>query len=82
MIVVWEGVADSGWVFVAVSQPMDVLKARLQKGGEGTSATRLLRKIWREEGHKGVWRGYWLSECIRSCSTFRICADQSRFAPR
>ena len=44
---------------------MDVLKARLQKGGEGTSATRLLRKIWREEGHKGVWRGYWLSKHVR-----------------
>jgi len=53
---VWSGLA---------AQPMDVLKARLQKGGEGTSATRLLRKIWREEGHKGVWRGYWLSKHVR-----------------
>lgn len=43
---------------------MDVMKARLQKGNEGTSATRLLQKIWREEGYRGVWRGYWLSNAI------------------
>lgn len=43
---------------------MDVMKARLQKGNEGTSATKLLKKIWREEGYKGVWRGYWLSNLV------------------
>nr|CRX78999.1 hypothetical protein ls5930a1_00070 [Leucosporidium scottii] len=48
----------------AIWTPMDVMKARLQKGNEGTSATKLLKKIWREEGYKGVWRGYWLSNLV------------------
>ncbi|SGY79714.1 BQ5605_C008g05208 [Microbotryum silenes-dioicae] len=49
----------------AIWTPMDVMKARLQKGGEGTtSASKLLRKIWKEEGYRGVFRGYWLSNAI------------------
>ncbi|KAL8290560.1 hypothetical protein RQP46_002818 [Phenoliferia psychrophenolica] len=45
--------------------PLEVLKSRLQKGGEGTtSGTKLLGKIWREEGYRGVWRGYWVSMAI------------------
>lgn len=41
---------------------MDVLKQRLQTGKETTkSAPTLIRRIWREEGHRGVWRGYFFS---------------------
>ena len=41
---------------------MDVLKQRLQTGREQTkSATTLIRKIWAEEGYRGVWRGYFFS---------------------
>ncbi|KAI5476901.1 mitochondrial carrier protein [Pseudohyphozyma bogoriensis] len=45
--------------------PVFVMKARLQKGNEGTtSAVTLMRKIWAEEGYKGVFRGYWMSMAI------------------
>ncbi|GAA5864473.1 hypothetical protein JCM1840_000512 [Sporobolomyces johnsonii] len=44
--------------------PLDVLKSRLQKGGEGTSAIALMRKIVREEGPKGLFRGYWLGNVL------------------
>ena len=41
---------------------MDVLKQRLQTGKETTkSAPVLVRKIWAEEGYRGVWRGYFFS---------------------
>ena len=41
---------------------MDVLKQRLQTGHESTkSATTLIKKIWKEEGYRGVWRGYFFS---------------------
>lgn len=50
----------------ALWTPMDVMKARLQRGNEGgtTSATALLKKIWKEEGYRGVWRGYWVSMVV------------------
>lgn len=41
---------------------MDVLKQRLQTGKESTkSAPILIKKIWKEEGYRGVWRGYFFS---------------------
>ena len=41
---------------------MDVLKQRLQTGKESTkSSPELIRKIWKEEGYRGVWRGYFFS---------------------
>ncbi|KAM0746545.1 mitochondrial carrier [Meredithblackwellia eburnea MCA 4105] len=44
--------------------PLEVLKSRLQKGEKETSTVKLLAKIWREEGYRGVWRGYWVSMAI------------------
>ncbi|GAA6007416.1 hypothetical protein JCM10207_006334 [Rhodosporidiobolus poonsookiae] len=44
--------------------PLDVLKSRLQKGREGTSAIALMRKIVREEGWMGFQRGYWMGTAI------------------
>jgi len=42
--------------------PMDVLKQRLQTGRESTkSAPTLIKRIWKEEGYRGVWRGYFFS---------------------
>lgn len=35
---------------------MEVVKSRLQRGGDGTSATALLKRIWRDEGYRGVFR--------------------------
>lgn len=36
---------------------MDVMKSRLQKGEDGTNSARvLIRKIWKEEGYRGVFR--------------------------
>jgi len=41
------------------------MKSRLQKGEDGTSSARtLLTKIWKEEGYKGVFRGYWMSIAV------------------
>lgn len=41
---------------------MDVLKQRLQTGKEKTkSAPTLIKQIWRDEGYRGVWRGYFFS---------------------
>lgn len=41
---------------------MDVLKQRLQSGKESTkSAASLIKTIWKEEGHRGLWRGYLFS---------------------
>ncbi|GAA6035738.1 hypothetical protein JCM8097_005676 [Rhodosporidiobolus ruineniae] len=48
----------------AIWTPLDVLKSRLQKGDEGTSALRLIRKIVREEGWVGLQRGYWISTAV------------------
>ncbi|GAA5986042.1 hypothetical protein JCM11641_005536 [Rhodosporidiobolus odoratus] len=48
----------------AIWTPLDVLKSRLQKGDEGTSAVQLVRKIVREEGWKGLQRGYWVGTAI------------------
>ncbi|KAM0789031.1 hypothetical protein ACM66B_003097 [Microbotryomycetes sp. NB124-2] len=44
--------------------PMDVLKSRLQHGAEGTSAIKLVGKILRQEGIKGLYKGYWLGNAI------------------
>ncbi|KAF7973963.1 hypothetical protein HWV62_13932 [Athelia sp. TMB] len=44
--------------------PMEVVKSRLQRGGEGNSATMLLKRIWREEGHRGVFRGFWMGIAV------------------
>lgn len=50
---------------------LDVLKGRQQKanrsipGNEASmSASKLLAKIWREEGAAGVWRGYFVSMVV------------------
>ena len=41
---------------------MDVLKQRLQTGREKTkSAPTLIKQIWRDEGYRGIWRGYFFS---------------------
>lgn len=49
----------------AIWTPLDVLKSRLQKGNEGTtSALTLSRKIIREEGVKGLFRGYMLGNFL------------------
>lgn len=46
----------------AIWTPMDVLKQRLQTGRESTkSAPVLIKRIWKEEGYRGVWRGYFFS---------------------
>ncbi|KAK9896895.1 mitochondrial carrier [Cystobasidium minutum MCA 4210] len=46
----------------AIWTPMDVLKQRLQTGKESTkSAPVLIKRIWKEEGYRGVWRGYFFS---------------------
>ncbi|GAA5882268.1 hypothetical protein JCM16303_002312 [Sporobolomyces ruberrimus] len=48
----------------AIWTPLDVLKSRLQKGNEGTSAIALSRKIIAEEGVKGLFRGYMLGNFL------------------
>ncbi|GAA5927359.1 uncharacterized protein JCM15063_005873 [Sporobolomyces koalae] len=48
----------------AIWTPLDVLKSRLQKGNEGTSAIALSRKIVQEEGIKGLFRGYMLGNFL------------------
>jgi len=48
----------------AIWTPLDVLKSRLQKGNEGTSAIALSRKIIKEEGVKGLFRGYMLGNFL------------------
>jgi len=58
----------SGWLsgtFAAfVTQPFDVSKTRRQVyvmkdgGSEVTSTLRLMGLIWREEGFRGLWKGY------------------------
>jgi len=49
----------------AIWTPLDVLKSRLQKGNEGTtSALTLSRKIIKEEGVKGLFRGYMLGNFL------------------
>ncbi|GAA5963811.1 hypothetical protein JCM3765_004025 [Sporobolomyces pararoseus] len=49
----------------AIWTPLDVLKSRLQKGQEGTtSALVLSRKIIKEEGIKGLFRGYMLGNFL------------------
>jgi len=49
----------------AIWTPMDVVKSRLQKGEDGTNSARvLIRRIWREEGYRGVFRGYWMSIAV------------------
>lgn len=50
----------SGWVWT----PMEVTKSRLQKGNEGTSGIKLLKKIARTEGVRGIWRGYTVSLAV------------------
>jgi hypothetical protein len=56
---------------------MDVLKQRLQTGRETTkSAPVLIKRIWNEEGYRGVWRGYFFSLAQfgpygMSCSLYR-----------
>ncbi|KAG0150253.1 hypothetical protein CROQUDRAFT_73335 [Cronartium quercuum f. sp. fusiforme G11] len=50
----------SGWVWT----PMEVTKSRLQKGNEGTSAIKLLKKIAQTEGVSGIWRGYTVSLAV------------------
>lgn len=44
--------------------PMEVTKSRLQKGNEGTSGIKLLKKIARTEGVRGIWRGYTVSLAV------------------
>ncbi|GJN89540.1 hypothetical protein Rhopal_002527-T1 [Rhodotorula paludigena] len=48
----------------AIWTPLDVLKSRLQTGREGTSGIALTRKILREEGVRGLMKGYWLGNLI------------------
>ncbi|GAA5994500.1 uncharacterized protein JCM10292_002100 [Rhodotorula paludigena] len=48
----------------AIWTPLDVLKSRLQTGREGTSGVALTRKILREEGVRGLMKGYWLGNLI------------------
>ncbi|GAA6063734.1 hypothetical protein JCM10212_000773 [Sporobolomyces blumeae] len=51
----------------AIWTPLDVLKSRLQTGKEGTSAIALSRKIIKEEGVKGLFRGYVLGNFLYVC---------------
>ncbi|PVF93102.1 mitochondrial carrier [Serendipita vermifera] len=45
--------------------PMDVAKSRLQRGKDNhTKARTLLKEIWKMEGYRGVWRGYWVSIAV------------------
>ncbi|KAG8775162.1 hypothetical protein FRC19_001930 [Serendipita sp. 401] len=45
--------------------PMDVAKSRLQRGSEGhITARSLLKDVWKREGYRGVWRGYWVSIAV------------------
>ena len=55
----------SGTFSAFVTQPFDVSKTRRQvymtvgNGGEEVSSTmRLMRMIWKEEGVRGLWKGY------------------------
>ncbi|BGP15411.1 hypothetical protein JCM10213_005089 [Rhodosporidiobolus nylandii] len=70
----------------AIWTPLDVLKSRLQKGNEGTSAIALTRKIVREEGWVGLQRGYWMGTLIfiPNVSVYWMLYEslKQRFIPR
>ncbi|GAA5859702.1 hypothetical protein JCM8547_006991 [Rhodosporidiobolus lusitaniae] len=69
----------------AIWTPLDVLKSRLQRGQEGTSAIALIRKIVREEGWLGLQRGYLVSTAIfiPNCSVYWMLYEvlKTRFVP-
>ena len=49
----------SGTLAAFVTQPFDVSKTRRQVyAGEQSSTLRLMGEIWREEGTRGLWKGF------------------------